>query len=250
MDDLLKESFNNNISAFADDTKLYGTPGHTLQIDLDCVFSWCKINKAYLNIKKCKVLRFGNNNPNYKYIINGEELDSSETEKDLGISIDVKMTFTQHVTKVLKRSYTLINVLLRIFNKKNVRVITRLYKLYVLPVIEYGSKIYGGLSTFDSDRLEKLQKFFTRRLLGRRLGYLERLKTLGLETLKHRRSRKDIITLYKLFTQKYHASSLLPHLSIQSTKAKFGRLQVDLVRKDICKRFFFHRSIMVWNSLP
>ena len=51
----------------------------------------------------------------------------------------------------------------------------------------------------DKDRLEKVQRRFTRMLQGMKESeYPERLKRLGLWTLKERRNRADLIKVFKL----------------------------------------------------
>ena len=60
---------NNNINAFADDTKLYGevTAVNSLQTDLTLIGSWFTANKLKFNYEKWTVLHLARNNPGSQY---------------------------------------------------------------------------------------------------------------------------------------------------------------------------------------
>jgi len=44
------------------------------------------------NVQKCKVMHIGKNNMEYKYTMNGTELESTKTEKDLGVVMSSVVT--------------------------------------------------------------------------------------------------------------------------------------------------------------
>ena len=55
---------------FADDTKIFGNPGSSLQLDINRADEWAQKWKMKFNVNKCKVLHFnkGENNQ-YDYYI-------------------------------------------------------------------------------------------------------------------------------------------------------------------------------------
>ena len=69
---------------------------------------WTKKWNLHFNVKKCKVLHFGKNNPNISYKMKlGNDLvnvDSSNEEKDLGVSFDADLTFDGHINRVVSKA--------------------------------------------------------------------------------------------------------------------------------------------------
>ena len=76
-----------------------------LQRDLDRVVDWAEKWQASFNVKKCKVLHFGKNNPGYQYSMrdplspNRLTLESTVMERDLGILISHNLKWEQQVSK-------------------------------------------------------------------------------------------------------------------------------------------------------
>ena len=64
-------------------------------IDYVCVSPCFQV--LNFNSKKCKILHLGRNNPNYDYYMHdGNKLETTICEKDLGIDIDPLLSFDDH----------------------------------------------------------------------------------------------------------------------------------------------------------
>ena len=69
---------------------------HTIELKL--ISSWLGSNKLTPNIKKTQLLLLGPNNLSDKKLIwNGEEVEESKRVKYLGVKIDIKLTFEEHI---------------------------------------------------------------------------------------------------------------------------------------------------------
>ena len=105
INDLLQQNFENFIIAYADDIKIVGSSGVSLQKDLDKVIAWCSENAMILNKDKCVVLRFGQKDDNFQYKIQNISLKFSECEKDLGVFIDTKLSFQTHINHIRQKCF-------------------------------------------------------------------------------------------------------------------------------------------------
>ena len=104
------------------------------------------------------------------------------------------------------------------------------------------------------EKLEKVQKRATKLVREcRNLKYKERLKYLDLSTLRLRRSRGDMIEVYKILNNFYCANSapsLIKKSNLLNTRGHIHKLEKPYSRLDIKKFFFTTRVINTWNKLP
>ena len=101
----LPETVESMVHIFADDTNIYRNIATEndcveLQKDLDMLQEWSNKWLLSFNAKKCKVMRFGGQHPEfiYKMTNNTEVIDLkfTEMEKDLGIHVDNKQRLRDH----------------------------------------------------------------------------------------------------------------------------------------------------------
>eukprot|EP00061_Rhincodon_typus_P006835 g27881.t1 len=77
---------------FADDTKIRrGTDSievaGALQKDLDRLGEWAKKQQMVYNVGKCEVMHFDKKNKSMDYFLNGEKIQKSYVQRDLGILV-------------------------------------------------------------------------------------------------------------------------------------------------------------------
>ena len=212
---------------YADDLKLFhritGIESCiALQLDLDTLTSWCKVNRMSLNVKKCCVISFTKrfNKTIYNYSLDSVDLRRESIVKDLGVVFDDQLSFRSHYSHILSRGSQLLGFILRSTKEfKNPDSITNLYVGLVRSVLEYACPIWSPYYQIHIDSIEGVQKRFLRVLarrcgLGRTLSaYEQRLSFFKLMSLEYRRKRYDIIYLHKIIHNRVDSSVLLGSLN-------------------------------------
>jgi len=131
--------------------------------------------------------------------IGGSVLPIVDHVKDLGVLVDDCLKFHLHVNHIVSCAFTRSNLILKCFNSRNVQVLLRAFKVYVLPIIEYATSVWSPHVVTDIRKVESVQRKFTKRLPGcSHLSYSDRLVRLNLDSLVVRRLRHDLILTYKI----------------------------------------------------
>ena len=105
--------------------------------------SWCSNNFLHLNVSKTKEICIDyrrNRTVISPIVINGEPVEQVHSFKYLGVMLDEKLSFTEHVTAVQKMSQQRLHVLrkLRAFYVDPLR----LYRSIIEPLLTYCSICY------------------------------------------------------------------------------------------------------------
>lgn len=159
------------VATYADDTALLATSqshedaSKIIQKQLDLTQSWLKKWNIKVNAEKSSHVTFTLRKENCPpVVLNGVTIPSSNSVKYLGLTIDRRLTWKQHITlkrKQLdiktKRMYWLIGPKsqLSLENK------TILYKTILKPVWTYGIELWG---TSSSSNVEILQRYQSKTL--------------------------------------------------------------------------------------
>ena len=169
-----------------------------LQETLDKVSEWTKLWVIALNEEKCKVLHFGDQNPHYKYTLNGIDIKEADAERDLGILFTCDLKWSTHINSCVNKANSTLGLIKRTFKYHNAETISRLYKTFVRPQLEYGVQVWMPTLKKDTDNIESVQRRATKLIPHlRKLSYNQRLEKLNLTTLKVRRIRGDLIQMFK-----------------------------------------------------
>lgn len=247
INDLPKAIVHSNTLMYADDVKIFMSIGQpsdhiVLQSDLNNFHRWCKINLMELNFKKCKHLQFSRNRGIvYQYSFDSYIIESVELFADLGILLDSKLSFVQHITMTINKARSILAFIKRWSREFNDPIITKqLYTALVRPVLEYGSVIWDPSYRIHSERLESVQKqfliFCLRNTYPDRVrlpSYSIRLAQVNLPTLKSRRIMLNVSFIYNLITGNIGCEFLLRNISFnipQRRLRSFNPLYVQTFR--------------------
>ena len=60
---------------------------------------------------KCKVIHYGQNNPESEYVMNNKELESVDEECDLAVSFTRDLKFSQHIAKKINKANSILTLI-------------------------------------------------------------------------------------------------------------------------------------------
>jgi hypothetical protein len=146
---------------FADDIKIFRAvyspqDCYLLQSDINSVEGWCTANCMKLNIGKTRVISFSRK-PNaliYDYKLCQSPITRSPSIKDLGVYIDNKLHFHDHVNYIFSQSTMLFGLIRNItFNFSSIESMLRLYIVRVQSKLEYASVVWNSITSTDTSKL-------------------------------------------------------------------------------------------------
>ena len=244
---------------FADDTKVFrrikaaeDTP--KLQEDINRMLDWTKDSLLEFHPEKCKSMTIARHTGTLRYYeLAGQPLERTDTEKDLGVILDTKLTFEEHMWTKVKKANSIMGIIRRSFTYLDENCFLHLYKSLVRPHLEYGNQAWCPHLRKHIDSIENVQRRATKLIPGfHDLSYPERLQRLRLPTLAYRRLRGDLIETYKLATGRYDMAACQGLITVNPRTSRGHRYKLtkDRVNTSLRKFSFTQRIINPWNSLP
>ena len=187
------------------------------------------------------------------YQIDGQNILMKNHTKDLGVVIDEKLKFHQHVRTIVGRAGGLMGDLLRSTVCRSPHFMLTLFVTHIRPIIEYCSSVWNVGYMGDVRSVESLQRRWTREIDGMvGVDYEERLRVLDLFSVYGRLLRKDLIRIWKAF----HAEENLGVFELfdlgvnPRVRGHSFRLRVPICRSELRRKSFAVRCVLKWNRLP
>ncbi len=276
INDLPQSITNSTVLTFADDTKVVSKVGTVtditnLQLNLDKIIAWSNHNNMELNqnkfelisfklntdsvhLKLLKTLPFYNENVMYK-VAENTNLVPSPSVRDLGIFIDNKLNWSEHIFKITQKSKQTCGWVLSVFHSRDKLVMMTLFKSLIRSRLEYGCEIWNPYLIKDINKIEQIQRSYTNKIENiKHLNYWERLSKLNIKSLQRRREKIIIIHIWKILNNIYPNSMSLQFKFHDRTKA----IRVAIKRLPKLKgkslstyeESFQIRGGKLWNVLP
>ena len=118
---------------------------------------------------------------------------------DLGVTFDFDLKFKSQINLACGKAKQRLYLLRKRILTSNSELLIFVYKIYVMPILMYCSPIWSPQTHDECLKLEKIQKKFTKSLLGfGDLSYSERLVKANLKSLELNRIFADLILCYKI----------------------------------------------------
>ena len=134
--------------------------------------------------------------------------------RDLGVIMNDKATWKDHIDKVCSQVNQKAGWVLRTFKCRTTYFMKQMWKSLVQGHIDYCSQLWQPLQSGDLQRIENLQKIYTKRIPQvRELNYWERLKELKINSQQRRLERYRIIYTWKVL------EGLAPNCGLSETKS-------------------------------
>ena len=254
------QQYSIKVKLFADDVKLYGRvlndiDNVKLQSALDALVEWANSWQLIISIEKCCVMSIGNSNFTSKFNIDGKTLPIVTECRDLGVVMTQSLFPSTHIDTMVVKAHQRANLIHRSFVSRNTSLLVRAYLVYVRPLLEFNSVIWSPWLKQDIDKIERVQRCFTKRLPGfKNLSYSNRLVQLNLPTLELRRLHADLIMCYKLVfgCVECKFSDFFTLNSSTVTRGHMYKLyRPKYHNQNNVRRFFFtERIVNSWNFLP
>ena len=107
----------------------------------------------------------GNKNSKTQYKINNNIITEANTIKDLGVTIDNRLTFSEYISHIIRVVYLKMKTLFKILKLRSSKTWITAYKSYIRPILEYATEVWNPILKIDIKRIEKCQKFYTKVVL-------------------------------------------------------------------------------------
>ena len=165
INDLFLINLQSNLCNFADDNTLY-TCGHSfesvvskLENDLEKIQNWFLRNSMIANPRKFQLMFLGLKETEHLGLnINGKIIRASENVKLLGVTIDNKLTFGQHVEDLCMKVSTKVKAFSRVSNYINFDQARILFNAVIMSNFNYCPLIWLFCSKAANSTINRVHK--------------------------------------------------------------------------------------------
>ena len=160
----LPEEVKSTVRLFADDTIMYMTMTSTndaasLQRDLDNLASWEKKWQMQFHPQKCSILRITRKKTTqiHDYQLHGHILKSENSSKYLGVTIDNKLCWNDHIDNICNKANGSLAFLRRNLKISQTHIKANTYTTLVRPQLEYAAAVWDPYTEQNQDKLKMVQ---------------------------------------------------------------------------------------------
>ena len=261
----LPDKLKSNAKLFADDTSLFTIvknkyeSANILNHDLSLISEWAFNWKMLFNpdpSKPAQEVLFSrkkkaDNHPSIS--LNNIQVESTTYQKHLGLILDEKLNFKQHVESAISKINKGIGVIKKLRYSLPRKSLVTIYKAFLRPLIDYGDIIYDQPQNESfCEKLESVQYKAALAITGAIQGSSREkvYQELGLESLKLRRWYKRLCCMFKIMNENapHYLINLIPKCT-QLVRTRTNHIPTFHCRTDCFKNSFFPSTLSDWFKL-
>ena len=251
------------LANFADDTTVYATEDNILKVlellkdESTVVLEWFKVNEMKSNNDKLHLI-VNNTNKNYSstgcIYMQNQFIESEDTVKLLGITIDSKLNFNEHVTNLIKKGNQKFHALARISQYLCEDKLRLIMRTFIESQFNYCPLIWMFHSRNINNKINKLHERVLRLVYKDDMStFQELLEKDGSVTIHHRNLRRLAIEMFKvknhlsplpileLFKERPHTYNLRNERCWEMPRVETVNFGIESAR---------YRGIKTWELLP
>ena len=225
-----------------------------LQNSIHQLQSYTSSNSLTIHPEKCEIIIISKSpfiGPLPDISINGKTIKFVESAKCLGLTIDSRLTWRNHIKKTCQAFSSKIKKLFRMksFSTKTLQTV---YLQGILPSVLYGIKVWGSCSTNLIQDLEMLHLRSARfvKRISKRVSDSDVLTIAKWKDILHYYKRSVAVKAYQIYhkTAPIQLHSLLKPKTGRTTRNVQG-VELPSFRYSKYKSSFAYRSAIIWNNL-
>ena len=255
-------------ASYVDDCKLYlsfspaelTTSIYALNEDLMRISQWCCKNSLLINPHKTKVLAVGvpqllQKLSSFSVTLFDKELTPVPVVKDLGVLLDTRLSYNEHIIKTASNCLFKLKQINRIKHLLDRKTLLLVINSFVFSKLQYCSTVWSNTSNSNIDKLQKVQNFAGRIILGlRKYDHIsDGLRSLKWLPIREKLILNDATMMHKCINKlvpDYLADMFRLRSQIHSRQTRSsGALDIPLCRLSTGQRSFAFRGAKLWNCL-
>ena len=208
------------IANYADDNTLYATENNvksllkTLELETNLLLDWFRINEMKPNEDKCHLLVISQEN--VSVTLGNENISCSATVELLGIKIDDKLNFNEHVSTLCKKGNQKLHALARISKYMSKDKLKLIMKAFIISQFNYAPLTWMFHSRTLNNKINRLHERSLRLVYNEdNLTFQELLDLDDSMTIHHRNIQKLAIEMFKI--KKNLSSPLMKKIFTENT---------------------------------
>ena len=247
-----------DFASYADDNTPYRTANtideviQSLEHDSMMLFQWFSDNQMKANISKCHLLV--NKKDEVTIRIGDTEIKNSEYEKLLGIKVDTKLNFNEHLNDIISKASCKVNVMSRVMPYMSLSKKKKLVSSFFNSQFNYCPLIWMFHSRIINNKINRLHERCLRLLYGDKLSSFEKLLEQDKSVTIHTRNLQILATeMFKVYRNIF--PSIFSKIFHRRDKNYSLRINTDYAMPNVRSIFHGSENILylgtrIWEIVP